>query len=182
MLSLAMLTAFPTAVMVLTFYRVLVIMRKNSNFRQCMAKKTSLTGLIMFETLCMCGVCFVRLINALWFLLAPITFNLGVNPFALPIAAIVISHFLLSLRDVNGRPGVDPTTSNHLAFTSCPFDSPANFCVDHDGDSNTCAERDREIEEEKSDGDETDEEDETLEREFPEQTIDWVGDPGRSVV
>lgn len=51
-----MLTAFPTAVMCLTLYRVVNITRKKSNFRQSMRSGTGLTALMLFESEC----CFVE--------------------------------------------------------------------------------------------------------------------------
>ncbi|KIJ55556.1 hypothetical protein M422DRAFT_24123 [Sphaerobolus stellatus SS14] len=112
-LSLSLLTAFPTAVMGLTLHRIISIIRKKGGLKKSLAKGGGLTNLILFES-----VCILRLFNALSFV--P-TFNLGVNPFALPVAAILLSHFLLSLRDVSMEMDREDDQSTHApAFTTFP--------------------------------------------------------------
>lgn len=125
--SLVILTAFPTAVMLLTFYRMYAILRHQNGFRtEGMTKKGGLTTLILYKTLCMSGVCVLRLFNTLWFILGPTEANLGVNPFTLPVAAVFISHFLLSLRgakepeDGEDHPA-DGSSSNGIALTTLPI-------------------------------------------------------------
>ncbi|GJJ14837.1 hypothetical protein Clacol_009105 [Clathrus columnatus] len=112
--------------MLLTFYRVYAIIRNVNGFRRehMMSKGTGLTELILFQTLCMSGVCVLRLFNALWFIFGPIpktAASLGVNPFTLPIAAVFLSHFLLSLRDVKEEGEENNSSMNDLALTTLPI-------------------------------------------------------------
>ncbi|KAF8512853.1 hypothetical protein BU17DRAFT_69045 [Hysterangium stoloniferum] len=46
------------------------------------------------------GVCFLSVIHILWYFLTPTVLNMGTEPFMLPVAAVFIVQYLLSLRTV----------------------------------------------------------------------------------
>jgi len=118
--ALAMLTAFSTAVMGLTLYKLMEMIRQKRSFRQCI-QAASLTRLIFFEGLSMSAVCLFRLFDILLLVLSPTAFKPGAKPIMLPIAAIVISHFLLNLRNMHDQhpnEHTDSTTTKSLAFTT----------------------------------------------------------------
>jgi len=120
-LSLVILTAFSAAVMGLTLYKVVGIVRQKKSFLQCV-RATTLTRLLVVEGICMCGVCLLRLFNILLLVLSSSAFGPDSKPIMLPIAATVVSHFLLNLRDMNGPPESNPTSTKSLAFTTIRLD------------------------------------------------------------
>ncbi|KAF8487535.1 hypothetical protein JB92DRAFT_3022132 [Gautieria morchelliformis] len=115
---LVILTLFPVTVMCLTLYRVLNLIGRRGNLWRNINGE-GLTGLILFETLCMSGVCLIRLLDVLLVVLTPDYLSIGADPFILPVSSVFTAHFLLNLRGVNGD-------NNHATtpFTSIPISCP----------------------------------------------------------